>query len=55
MRPRGVPEVWILNLQDDQLEVYRDPKGTKYRSIITLEQGQTVSPLEFEDVKLEWW
>jgi hypothetical protein len=21
----------------------------------TLEKGQTVSPIEFEDVKLEWW
>ncbi len=51
----NVQEYWILNLNADELEVHRDPKGTKYRSIITLEKGQTVSPLEFEDVKLEWW
>jgi Uma2 family endonuclease len=51
----NVQEYWILNLNADELEVYRDPKGTKYRRIITLEQGQTASPFEFEDVKLEWW
>lgn len=51
----NVPEYWILNLNAEELEMYRDPKGTKYLSRVTLEKGQTASPLEFEDVKLEWW
>lgn len=26
----GIPEVWIVNLQARQVEVYREPKGTTY-------------------------
>jgi Uma2 family endonuclease len=40
-----VPEVWIINLRDRRLEIYRDPVGSSYR--IKLERGarDTVSPL----------
>lgn len=48
----GIVEVWIINLQDRQLEVYREPHYTGYTSVTTLKAGQKVSPRQFPDVKL---
>jgi Uma2 family endonuclease len=28
----GIPEVWIVNLNETQIEVHRDPSGTVYRT-----------------------
>ncbi|MCX7993101.1 MAG: Uma2 family endonuclease, partial [Fimbriimonadales bacterium] len=28
----GIPECWILNLQERVLEVYREPSGTRYKA-----------------------
>lgn len=48
----GIADYWILNLVDDQLEVYRDPIpdaktrfGWTYSSRVDLLSGATVSPL----------
>ena len=51
----GVLEYWILNVQAGQLEVYRDPEGETYKTKFTLSKGQSIVPLEFPDVNLEWW
>ena len=40
----AIPEYWILNLNDDALEVYRDPAGDTYGSKVTLRRGDTVTP-----------
>jgi Uma2 family endonuclease len=50
-----VKEYWILNVQQHQLEVYRDPEGETYKTKFTLSRGQTVTPLEFPKITLEWW
>lgn len=49
----GVPEYWILDLNSRQLLVYREPQadasapfGYSYGTAITLNESQTVSPLE---------
>ena len=41
----GIPECWILNLQNKVLEVYRDPSGEGYRTRLILKAGDTISPL----------
>ena len=41
----GIPEYWILNLVDRQLEVHRDPEGAAYRTRLALRAGDSVAPL----------
>lgn len=48
----GVREFWLLNLQTNQLEVYRDPAGESYRDTLTLRPDETIAPLAFPDVEL---
>ncbi len=48
----GVPEYWIVNLQETQLEVYRDPQGGTYGSSVVLRAGQTVAPLAKPDAPI---
>lgn len=52
---QGVKEYWILNVQHQQLEAYRDPEGETYRTKFTLSKGQSVKTLEFPQIALEWW
>ena len=47
----GVPEYWIVDLVNAQLEVRRDPRpdasaGTRYATVLLLARGATVSPLD---------
>ena len=51
----NIPEVWIRNLIDNQLEVYRNPQGERYTSLSTYSEGQGVAPLAFEGEAVEWW
>jgi Uma2 family endonuclease len=46
----GVPEVWIENLQDDALLVYRDPEQERFQTTLTIQRGGTVAVLVFPDV-----
>ena len=39
-----IPEYWIVNLIDHQLEVYGDPHGEEYRFHTVLRPGESVSP-----------
>lgn len=49
----GIPEVWIVNLKDDVLEVYRQPKGKLYGQRFVLLPSEPVT-LEAFGVGLEW-
>jgi len=40
-----IPEYWIVNLVDRVLEVYRDPQGSTYRTVLRLSVGGTIAPL----------
>ena len=46
----GVPEVWIENLQDDLLLVYRDPVGNAYTTSLVFRRGESVSVAALHDV-----
>jgi Uma2 family endonuclease len=41
----GVPEYWIVNLVDRQLEVLRDPKAGRYSNVQTLNSGERIRPI----------
>lgn len=41
----AIPEYWIVNLVDKQLEAYQQPMGKKYRSQTLYDPGQTVQAL----------
>jgi Uma2 family endonuclease len=51
----GIPETWILNLIDAQLEVYRQPSGEQYLQLQILKPEMPIAPLFAPDVPLEWW
>jgi Uma2 family endonuclease len=48
----GIRDNWIVNIQDRCIEVRRDPKGSKYRSITIFNLGQEVRPLAFPEIAL---
>jgi len=41
----GVPEYWILNIQDRELIVHRGVHEGRYREILTLSEGSFISPV----------
>ena len=45
----GIPEYWLVDLNADKLEVYRNPSGTGYASKAILGRGDTVVPLHAPD------
>jgi Uma2 family endonuclease len=49
----GVAEVWIVNLRDQSLEVYREPHFTGYGGKTILRAGDTVAPLAFPDAAVD--
>ena len=46
----NISEVWLVNLDEQCLEVYREPSGKGYQNVQRLEEGQTVSIQAFLDV-----
>ncbi len=48
----GIREFWLLNLESDVLEIYRQPEGNACREQITVAAGGTASPLAFPDVNI---
>jgi Uma2 family endonuclease len=50
----GIPEVWLVNLKENLLEVYRDPRGGRYREIRLLSLEEEVSPTLLPEVSLRW-
>ena len=48
----GIPEYWLTNLVDWQLEVYRDPQDGEYRSHTILRSGESISPLVRPELRI---
>ena len=48
----GIQEVWLFNLRDQCVEVYRSPVGESYETILILRGQQQVAPLAFPEVSL---
>lgn len=49
----GIPEVWIVNLNDLTIEVHREPHFTGYGARIVLREGDTAAPLAFPDAAVD--
>ena len=49
----GIPEVWIVNLAELTVEVYRDPNFTGYGSKAVLRAGDKAAPLAFPDAAVD--
>jgi Uma2 family endonuclease len=56
----AIPDYWVINVKDRQVEIYRDPvpdptrrHGHRYSSINTFKPGSVISPLAAPDVKFE--
>lgn len=47
----GIPEIWIVNLLEEKLEVYRAPD---YQPLY-FEKGTAVAPIAIGGEGLEWW
>jgi Uma2 family endonuclease len=55
----GVPEVWIVNLIENIVEVYREPLTLAngipgYRRRTDFRPGELLSPEAFPDLEIEW-
>jgi len=55
----GIPDYWVLNLIDRQLEVRREPVvdasqlyGFRYAQVIILKPGDSISPLAKPEIKI---
>jgi Uma2 family endonuclease len=48
----GIQEYWVVNLQDLEVIVFRDPTQQGYQTKITLKEG-AIAPLAFQDVPME--
>lgn len=49
---QGVREFWLLNLESNVLEVFRDPRDGAYQETLTFHPDQTVAPQTFPDLIL---
>ena len=49
----GIPEAWIVNLNELIVEVYREPNFTGYGSRTILKAGDQAVPLAFPDVAVD--
>jgi Uma2 family endonuclease len=49
----GIAEVWIVNLIDRTIEVYREPNFDGYGAKTILRAGDTAAPLAFPDVLVD--
>ena len=48
----GVPEVWLVDLKGELVEVYRRPAGEAYAENSEIRRGQSLAPGAFPDVVL---
>lgn len=48
----GIPEVWIINLNELTIEIYREPHFNGYGSKTILRAGDEAKPLAFPDVAI---
>jgi Uma2 family endonuclease len=49
----GIPEVWIVDLPDDFIDVHRSPQAGRYSNIRRVRRGERLSPSAFPDLDLD--
>ena len=48
----GIPEVWLVNLPGDAVEIFRQPRAGRYTEVRTARRGDTVTPLQLSQPAL---
>jgi Uma2 family endonuclease len=48
----GIPEVWLIDLVENRVEIHRQPSATSYRDVRRLRKGDRISPLAFPELDL---
>jgi Uma2 family endonuclease len=48
----GIPEYWVVDLENDAVVVHRDPMGDGYRDVRTVRRGDSLRLLAFPDVSI---
>jgi Uma2 family endonuclease len=48
----GIPEVWLVDLESEAIEIYRSPSPEGYIEVQTLHRGAHLSSKSFPDVEL---
>ncbi len=48
----GIAEVWLVNLPDAVIEVFREPSAHGYARVTRIERGERIAPLAFADLVL---
>jgi Uma2 family endonuclease len=49
----GIPEVWIVNLLERNIEVFREPRSDRYTSVQKFARGDIVPVQAFPDVRID--
>jgi Uma2 family endonuclease len=55
----GIPEAWILNVEERRLEVHRRPSGGMdkpgvYQDVRNYAPGETIALVEFPEIEFDW-
>lgn len=48
----SIPEYWIADLTVDMIEVYTEPSGSAYGSVVRRQRGDVIVPLAFPEVRV---
>src|SRR5919106_5077962 len=48
----GIPETWLVDVEQGLIEVYREPGSEGYRQVRTLRRGKRLSPQAFPELLL---
>lgn len=48
----GITEVWLVNINAECVEVYREPSATSYQNVQVLQRGQSLSIQAFPNVAI---
>jgi Uma2 family endonuclease len=49
----GIPEVWIVNLNERVVETYRAPQNGAYSQIVCIHPGEPLAPAAFPDATID--
>lgn len=49
----AIPEVWIVNLPERLVEVYREPAGGEYSMVRKVRAGEPLAPTAFPDAAID--
>ena len=48
----GISEVWLVNINEQCIEIYREPVSTGYQNVQNFQRGQTLSIQAFPDINI---